>query len=40
MNKILKLIGRTKELFTDDIKNKNEELKASFTSNRQINKKL
>ncbi|MDQ7060739.1 MAG: UDP-N-acetylglucosamine 4,6-dehydratase [Sulfurimonas sp.] len=27
MNKILNLIGRTKELFTDDIKNKSEELK-------------
>ena len=27
MNKILKLIGREKELFTDDIQNKNEELK-------------
>lgn len=27
MNKILNLIGRTKELFTDDIQNKNEELK-------------
>lgn len=27
MNKILNLIGRNKELFTDDIQNKNEELK-------------
>lgn len=27
MNKILNLIGRTKELFTDDIQSKNEELK-------------
>jgi FlaA1/EpsC-like NDP-sugar epimerase len=27
MNNILNLIGRTKELFTDDIKNKNKELK-------------
>ena len=32
MNKILKLIGRTKELFTDDIKNKNEELKNIVSS--------
>ncbi len=32
MNKILSLIGRTKELFTDDIQNKNEELKNIVSS--------
>ena len=32
MNKILNLIGRTKELFTDDIQNKNEELKNIVSS--------
>ncbi len=32
MNKILNLIGRTKELFTDDIQNKNEELKRIVSS--------
>lgn len=32
MNKILNLIGRNKELFTDDIQNKNEELKNIVSS--------
>jgi FlaA1/EpsC-like NDP-sugar epimerase len=32
MSKILSLIGRTKELFTDDIQNKNEELKKIVSS--------
>jgi len=32
MNKILNLIGRTKELFTDDIENNNEELKIIVSS--------
>ncbi len=32
MSKILNLIGRTKELFTDDIQNKNEELKNIVSS--------
>jgi len=34
MNKILNLIGRTKELFRDDVLNRNEELKSIVSSSR------